>query len=113
MNFLGGNAESDGVAVPGLKQAVQTDVALPQAGEAMTVGLRPEHVEIDLEGDTHQVELTEALGGVSYAYLTCDTGEKMIIEERGDTRSSPGDRVGLRFDRRRVYFFGQDGARLR
>ncbi len=113
MNFLGGTAESGGVAVPGLKQTLQTGVALPQAGEAVTVGLRPEHVEIDLGGDTHQVELTEALGGVSYAYLTCDSGEKMIIEERGDTRSSPGDRVGLRFEQRRVYFFDKDGARLR
>ena len=113
MNFLGGSAESGAVAVPGLKQTLQTGVALPQAGEAVTVGLRPEHVEIDLDGDTHQVELTEALGGVSYAYLTCDTGEKMIIEERGDTRSSPGDRVGLRFEQRRVYFFDKDGARLR
>ncbi len=113
MNFLGASAESGGVAVPGLKQTIQTGVALPPAGEAMTVGLRPEHVEIDLDGDTHQVELTEALGGVSYAYLTCDSGEKMIIEERGDTRSGPGDRVGLRFEQRRVYFFGQDGARLR
>ena len=113
MNFLGGTAESGGVAVPGLKQTLQTGVALPQAGEAVTVGLRPEHVELDLGGDTHQVELTEALGGVSYAYLTCDSGEKMIIEERGDTRSSPGDRVGLRFEQRRVYFFDKDGARLR
>ena len=113
MNFLGGTAESGGVAVPGLKQTLQTGVALPQAGEAVTVGLRPEHVEVDLGGDTHQVELTEALGGVSYAYLTCDSGEKMIIEERGDTRSSPGDRVGLRFEQRRVYFFDKDGARLR
>ena len=112
MNFLGGTAESGGVAVPGLKQTLQTGVALPQAGEAVTVGLRPEHVELDLGGDTHQVELTEALGGVSYAYLTCDSGEKMIIEERGDTRSSPGDRVGLRFEQRRVYFFDKDGARL-
>ena len=28
------------------------------------------------------MELTEALGGVSYTYLAAPTGEKLIIEER-------------------------------
>ncbi|MYK31128.1 MAG: sn-glycerol-3-phosphate ABC transporter ATP-binding protein UgpC, partial [Boseongicola sp. SB0670_bin_30] len=53
MNFLGGSAESGGVLVPGLKQTLQAEVALPQSGEAVTVGLRPEHVDIYLDGDTH------------------------------------------------------------
>ncbi len=113
MNFLSGKIAADGVEVPGLKTTVSTEISLPAVGESVTAGLRPEHIEIDLSGDTHTVELTEALGGVSYAYLTCDTGEKMIIEERGDTRSSLGDRVGLTFDASRLYLFDKDDARLR
>jgi lactose/L-arabinose transport system ATP-binding protein len=68
-------------------------------------GLRPEHVTIDPAGATHRVDLTEALGGVSYAYLTAPNGEKMIVEERGDVRSKEGDTVGLAFEDMRVYFF--------
>ncbi|MCV6592605.1 MAG: sn-glycerol-3-phosphate ABC transporter ATP-binding protein UgpC [Silicimonas sp.] len=113
MNFFAATAGDGQVVVPGLKAEVATGVALPAAGTAVTAGLRPEHIEIDLEGDTHSVELTEALGGVSYAYLTCDSGERMIVEERGDVRSKAGDRVGLRFEPKRLYLFDQDEARLR
>ena len=113
MNFLAGKTADGGVAIEGLKSTVATEIALPAAGQNVTAGLRPEHIEIDLSGDTHTVELTEALGGVSYAYLTCDTGEKMIVEERGDTRSRLGDRVGLNFDPKRLYLFDKGGARMR
>ena len=65
-------------------------------------------LEIDPEGDTHTVELTEALGGVSYAHLLCDSGEKMIVEERGDERTRAGARVGVQFDPARAYLFDTD-----
>jgi ABC-type sugar transport system ATPase subunit len=105
MNFLGGQVNGGAVEVPGLKRSVPTDVALPAAGRAVTVGLRPEHLVIDPAGETHRVELTEALGGVSYAYLVSDSGEKLIVEERGDERSRTGDRVGLSFDPARAFLF--------
>jgi lactose/L-arabinose transport system ATP-binding protein len=59
--------------------------------------------------------MTEALGGVSYAYIVSDkTGERLIVEERGDVRSKEGDMVGLNFEDRRAYFFdGTSGKRLR
>ena len=114
MNFIGGTVNGAGVDAPGLKQTVPADVALPSAGSGITLGLRPEHLEIDPAGDTHAVELTEALGGVSYAYLTAPTGEKLIVEERGDYRSKTGARVGLTIDPKRAYFFDANTeARLR
>ena len=113
MNFLDAKVSNGSIEVPGLQATVPSDATLPSDGTAITAGLRPEHAEIDLSGDTHTVELTEALGGVSYAYLTCETGEKMIIEERGDTRSNAGDRVGLKFEPRRLYLFGADEKRIR
>jgi lactose/L-arabinose transport system ATP-binding protein len=42
---------------------------------------------------------------VSFAYLVADTGEKIVIEERGDERVSAGQRVGLKFDHSRLYLF--------
>ena len=114
MNFLSGRVRGGAVEVAGLGRTVSPHVTLPGEGTEVIVGVRPEHVTIDPAGDSHSVDLTEALGGVSYAYLTSDTGERMIVEERGDIRSKEGDRVGLGFDDSRVYLFDSASeARIR
>ena len=57
------------------------------------------------EGDTLRVDLTESLGGVSYAYLESPAGDRIVVEERGDDRVKEGDMVGLSFETKRVYLF--------
>ncbi|MGI1661913.1 ABC transporter ATP-binding protein [Palleronia sp. KMU-117] len=114
MNFLAATARKGAVEVPGLKREVPTSATLPASGRAITLGLRPEHLTVDPSGDTHVVELTEALGGVSYAYLSCATGERLIVEERGDERSREGARVGVAFDPARAFLFdAESGLRIR
>ncbi len=113
MNFLEGTVRGGAVEVPALGATLAPPVALPPEGAAVVLGLRPEHLEIG-PGDALAVDLTEALGGVSYAYLTAPTGEKLIVEERGDVRSKDGDRVALAIDPARIMAFAADtGARLR
>ena len=69
---------------------------------------------MDPGGTTHRVDLTESLGGVSFAYLMSETGERIIVEERGDDRSREGDTVGLKFDAKRAMVFdAQSEARIR
>jgi lactose/L-arabinose transport system ATP-binding protein len=76
--------------------------------------MRAEHLAVDPAGDTHTVDLTESLGGVSFVYLTCDTGERIVIEERGDDRSVEGARVGVTIDKSRLYLFdAQTETRIR
>ena len=114
MNFLEGAVSGGVVDVPGLRATIPVSVTLPPDGAAVSFGIRPEHLEIDPGGNTHIVDLAEALGGVSYAHLVSDTGEKLIVEERGDERSRSGARVGLRFDPDRAYLFDSGTeARLR
>ncbi|WP_112321381.1 ABC transporter ATP-binding protein [Oceanibium sediminis] len=114
MNFVGGRVENGAVHVPAFGGPVRPEVALPADGTAVTLGIRPEHAVIDRSGDGFTVELTEALGGVSYTYLTAGTGEKLIVEERGDERSTMGDTVGLRMEPHRLYLFDKDTeARIR
>jgi lactose/L-arabinose transport system ATP-binding protein len=76
------------------------------------VGLRPQHLKIG-PGDTHRVELTEALGGVSYVHLTAHSGEKLIVERHDQVSLDPGAKVGLSFDPRDAMLFDKDGLRLR
>ena len=113
MNFLDGTVRGGAVDVPALGQSLAPPVALPPEGAAVTLGLRPEHLEVG-GGGALVVDLAEALGGVSYAHLPAPTGERIVVEERGDARSREGDRVGLAIDPGRVLAFdAATGARLR
>ncbi|WGH79926.1 ABC transporter ATP-binding protein [Jannaschia ovalis] len=113
MNFLPGRVAGGAVELPALGLTLAPPVTLPPDGTAVTVGLRPEHLQLGA-GDALEVDLTEALGGVSYAYLTAGTGEKLIVEERGDIRSTEGDRVGVTIDPVRVMVFDAESeARIR
>ncbi|MEM9342936.1 MAG: sn-glycerol-3-phosphate ABC transporter ATP-binding protein UgpC [Pseudomonadota bacterium] len=113
MNFLDGTVAAGGVEVPALGQTVPMSVALPSEGTPVTFGIRPEHLTISPDGGL-SVDLTEALGGVSYAYLSAPTGEKLIVEDRADDRVAEGASVGLMFDPARAYLFEREsGVRIR
>ncbi len=111
MNFVTGVAEAGSVTTKGLG-AVATSAGLPAKGAEVTVGLRPQHLKIG-PGDSHRVELTEALGGVSYVHLTAPSGEKLIVERHDQVSLEPGAKVGLSFDARDAMLFDKDGLRLR
>ena len=98
MNFLSAVVKNGLVKVPGLETSVDLPVTLPAEGTAVEIGLRPEHLTLDPTGTTHRIEMTESLGGVSYAYLKGTSGEKIVVEERGEIRSTEGDTVGLILD---------------
>jgi lactose/L-arabinose transport system ATP-binding protein len=114
MNFVNGTTERGAVQAPGLATGtLPTAVALPGAGAAITVGIRPQHLALDMAGSSHRVDMTEALGGVSYIHLTADTGEKLVVESRDEPKIAPSDRVGIRFDPADAMVFDSAGARLR
>ncbi len=114
MNFVSGAVDGRSVACKGLSGSVAANVALPASGSAVVVGLRPQELRVT-EGATHRVEITEALGGVSFIHVTAPSGEKLIIEARGDVVVEPGKMVGVAFDADDALFFAADaaGQRLR
>jgi lactose/L-arabinose transport system ATP-binding protein len=112
MNFVAGVAEAGSVAAKGLGGSVATAIGLPAKGAEVTVGLRPQHLKIGA-GATHRVELTEALGGVSYVHLTAPSGEKLIVERHDQVNLEPGAMVGVSFDAKDAMLFDKDGLRLR
>ena len=105
MNFLSGTVVEGGVEVPGLGRVVAVDANLPAAGTSVIIGIRPEHIEVQIGQGALKAELSEALGGVSYLHLDTPTGERIIVEERGDERANEGDTVDITFETRRVYVF--------
>ena len=108
MNFMDGVLGEGGVvSVPAMKMDVEAGVG-GLAGTRVSYGIRPEHLVIDPAGEAFKVDMTESLGGISYAYLVAETGERIIVEERGDVRSNEGDVVGLNFEHSRSYVFDAD-----
>ena len=104
MNFLDATARDGALHVPALGGTLDVPQTLPGDGRALSLGLRPEHLWLE-DGDTFTVDLTEALGGVSYAYLKAADGTRLIVEERGDIRAKIGDRVALGVDPAKTMLF--------
>ena len=97
-----------------LSQPVAAPAALATGASRVTMGVRPEHLGVTGDSGPVQVELTEALGGVSYVHVRDANGVRLIIEERGDERSAEGRQTALTFEPHRAYFFDADsGARIR
>ena len=105
MNFLDGTTSGGKVVLDGLDGSHALPVTPPEDGRNITLGIRPEHIEIDPQGKGFTVEMTEALGGVSYVHLLSDTGAKIIVEERGDDRSREGAQVGVKIPPERAMLF--------
>jgi lactose/L-arabinose transport system ATP-binding protein len=115
MNFFDGVVESGAVRVAGLGDVTMpTKVALPAEGAKVVVGLRPNHLTVVPDADSHAVDLTESLGGVSYVYLNAANGDRLIVEAREDQPVPHGSRVGVRFDPAHAMLFdAKTEARLR
>ncbi|MCL6282691.1 sn-glycerol-3-phosphate ABC transporter ATP-binding protein UgpC [Ruegeria sp. 2012CJ41-6] len=114
MNFFDCDVVDGKLTHPALSAPLEPPAPIPAGASKVTLGLRPEHIGLDHDGDALSVDLTEALGGVSYVYLTASNGDKLIVEERDDERSTEGSRVSLilRPDRA-MLFDAESGTRLR
>ncbi|WP_127902837.1 ABC transporter ATP-binding protein [Solirhodobacter olei] len=115
MNFLAAKVEEGAVVVPGLGGArLSLPVNLPANGTEVILGIRPQHIELDRDGATHGVDMSEALGGVSYLYLHGPTGERVTVEYRDDLRLAPGSKVGMRLKAEEAMLFdARTEARIR
>jgi lactose/L-arabinose transport system ATP-binding protein len=108
MNFVTGTIEGRNVVAKGLVAELSPEVGLPSAGDVI-VGLRPQALRV-VDGATHRVDMTEALGGVSFIHLMAPSGEKLVVEAKGDVIPDIGTQVGLAFDAKDAMFFAADAA---
>jgi lactose/L-arabinose transport system ATP-binding protein len=113
MNFFEGQARGGRVTVPALGGAEIDGPARLTSDGPVTVGLRPNQLHL-AAGESHGVDLSEQLGGVSYHYLTAPDGARIIVEAHDQAAPKPGSRTGLSFDAADALFFdAETEARLR
>ena len=114
MNFLKGQVAQSALKIDALPETPTLDVRLPADGTKVELGIRPEHLRIDPEGQGFRLDLIEKLGGISYAYLHAGTGERLIVATDGESELTDDMDVGISFDPARAFLFDTGtGLRLR
>jgi ABC-type sugar transport system ATPase subunit len=113
MNFLSGrvaSAEPEGAVIEVPNVGAIRTTATGQAGQEMTIGIRPEHVVQGAGAGntvTGSVVNVEQLGGLSYVQLT---DPAMTIQLQGQTRVTLGDRTQVTLPVEAIHVFDSDGA---
>ena len=123
MNFIDGEVTATtpttaNVVIPRLGNVtveITTRDRSPARGEAVTVGLRPEHfVPADAAKTTFtaKTQVVEQLGGVSYLYLDLLDGHQMTVEQKGHSTIHDGEMADIGIDESTAMLFGKDGLRV-
>jgi ABC-type sugar transport system ATPase subunit len=116
MNFIGGTVVSAGGKQAEIRLANDARLRVGAAGslregQAVTVGIRPEHL---VAADTGKalvggpVELVERLGEVGYAHFAC-AGTKWIAEIRGEGGVPAGGTAGFTAAQKNIHVFDSEG----
>ena len=106
MNFMNGKVTGSEVVIPALgNMAIPANVALPADGRAVIVGVRPQHLSVTAAESPVRIDIRERLGGVAYDYLDTPTGERIVVETRGDEAMPEGSGVRVEFDPAQAMFF--------
>lgn len=97
----------------GERLTVWVDARSAQPGDAVTLGVRPEHMTLDGTANqiTTRAAFVETLGHATYAYVS-RTGqdETLTVQLSGDIRPANGATLSLHVPPDRGYLFAADGT---
>ena len=84
-------------------------------GSAVTLGIRPEHLNLAKPGDctlTVTADVSERLGSDTYCHVNTASGEPLTMRVRGDMASRYGEQLHLHLDSEHCHLFDADGLAL-
>jgi lactose/L-arabinose transport system ATP-binding protein len=122
VNFIKGivaNVAKSGVAVtmPGyndMKISFATKSSQLKIGEAVTIGLRPQHfAETGALNFKLNVELIEHLGGESFVYAGNGAGDLITVATQKGRALKAGQKFEAKIDPGKALLFDSNGARVR
>jgi multiple sugar transport system ATP-binding protein len=82
-------------------------------GSAVTLGIRPEHLEIATPGQTTltvTADVGERLGSDTFCHVNTANGEPLTMRIRGDMASQYGETLHLHLDPAHCHLFDSDGV---
>jgi multiple sugar transport system ATP-binding protein len=119
MNFVRCTVETaaaDGLALrdaAGRRYAAAVEPVGVGPGDAVELGLRPEHLVVGTDGHEAEVQAIEQLGGECYLYCRGDDGIALTAHLPGQTGVRRGDRTRIAFRPEFAHVFrAEDGAAL-
>ena len=84
----------------------------PIPSEAVTLGIRPEHFQVESDGCALQVEMTEMLGAERLLYARLGPQLLIVRVEEAAVSPQPGDTLHVRPREGRLHWFDAQGRRL-
>ena len=82
-------------------------------GEGIKLGVRPEHVAIESEGELQgEIDALEHLGPRAYLHAGLPDGSRLVVQTDGDTAIRVGDRVAFRIRSQATHLFDRAGRGL-
>ena len=111
MNFISAEAVKGKVITDIFKSQ---NVVVPSSFSGnVSIGIRPEHIELDEKGKGLTVDIVEKLGGVTYVHAFTSSEERLIIEVKGEANLKRKSEIGIKFSPDALYFFDENEARIR
>lgn len=84
-----------------------------ERGQRITLGIRPEHVALDPNGELRgEVGALEYLGPRTYLHVRLMDGTTLTVETSGDTTVREGDQLGFRVQTGAAHLFDGSGRAL-
>jgi multiple sugar transport system ATP-binding protein len=81
-------------------------------GSSVTLGIRPEHLDIAQPGDCQMqvtADVSERLGSDTYCHVRTSSGEALTMRIRGDLASRYGETLNLKLDSAHCHLFDAQG----
>jgi multiple sugar transport system ATP-binding protein len=109
-------ADAGGASVStpyGSRIAVPVEAGAVRAGDAVTLGIRPEGLRLDPAGPiAATVALVERLGGLTLLHITAAGNQPMIVQIEGSNATRPHDQIRLAVDPDACHLFDKSGQAL-
>ncbi len=118
MNLIGTTARktADGWALDnGSLHVPIPEIAGLSDGARCTLGIRPEHIQLDPDGDGDTkvtVTISEQLGGETYLYCDAEGLPQVTVHQTGQLPVSQGQNLTLTFEREHMHVFAENGEAL-
>ncbi|MGO4573538.1 ABC transporter ATP-binding protein [Microvirga sp. 2TAF3] len=84
-----------------------------KAGDAVTLGVRPEHMRPAATGEiSGEVMVVERLGGETFLYTQLGDGSMLIIQADGEIPTNVHERITVKLDPATCHLFDADGLAI-
>ena len=97
----------------GASVAVPRPLQKLSAGEKVKLGVRPEHVALEPNGELQgEIEALEHLGPRAYLYARLGDGSILVAQTEADAQARPGERLAFRLRSEATHLFDASGKAL-